>query len=466
MSSEFLDALAPLLDRLQGVVKSDPKLRHEIATLGRALANWAEPSGHREVSPAEPKPPVAAPTPQPILHPPGSDEQMGWMPQEPAIIAARCRMKGEAAKLLAKKYAGTFDEPQYQAAVTDLRSQAEKLPKCTLWMLDMLALSRSAVVWEDLVGGYTTAATAAELVQAVTEKNAAVEPDQVLLALNLAAEAQSLLFSAVIDTGNPRPDADQIQLYVTVRECATARSIYIHRYLRREDRVDPRTWPGLLKRVAAALEPMAGAKKQSAGAKKVLANLRFKLKKAMADGLDKYDEWPRVMELLDEATSAGVPPHNTEILDLLLPVIEELPEQVAIPTTVAAIVRELDKALATAPPGGRLSVAFTPDVADSLALLRSKGVVLIGGTLRSAEKKLLEQAFELSELAWLTGPDLEPHIAKPTTHAVLFAVRWSAVDFPEVQRLCTTHAKWLVRLPGGYHPNVVARQLLLQKAPK
>lgn len=456
MSSEFLDALSPLLDRLQARARSDPKLRQEIAALGRALLAWVD-----QPAASEPRS-VATP-------PPAGEEQLGWMPQEPAIIAARCRMKGEAAKLLAKKYGGQFDDAQFQAASAEVRAQAEKLPKCTLWMLDMLALSRSAVVWEDLAGGYTTAAAAAELVQAVTDKAAAADADQVLLALNLAAEAQSLLFSAVIDTGNPRPDADQIQLYVTVRECATARGIYIHRYLRREDRVDPRTWAGLLKRVTTALEPVAGAKKASAGSKKLLSNLRFKLKKATADGLDKYDEWPRVMELLDEALAAGVPANNTELLEMLLPVIEGIPDGVATPVAVMAVVRELDKALAA--PGERPAVPYTEDVARSLPFLKSRAAVLVGGLVRAADKRLLEQAFELSELSWLTGADshpaaLEPVIARPTTGVVLFAVRWATAEYPDVQRLCTTHAKWLVRLPGGYHPNHVARQILAQPAPK
>lgn len=462
MSSEFLDALAPLLDRLQARAKSDPKLRQEIATLGRALLNWVESPREPIASEGRPQPSVATP-------PASGEEQLGWMPQEPAIIAARCRMKGEAAKLLAKKYSGALDDLQFQSAVSELRSQAEKLPKCTLWMLDMLALSRAVVVWEDLVGGYTTAAAAADLVQAVTDKTTTADAEQVLLALNLAAEAQSLLFSAVIDTGNPRPDADQIQLYVTVRECATARGIYIHRYLRREDRVDPRTWAGLLKRITTALEPVATAKKQSVGSKKLLSNLRFKLKKAMTDGLDKYDEWARVMELLEEAMTSGLPANNTELLEMMLPIIEGLPDSVTVPVAAMAVVRELDKALAV--PGDRPTIPYTDDVAKSLPFLRSRAVVLVGGVVRAADKKLLEQAFEVSELSWLTGPDsaaaaLEPVIARPTTAVVMFAVRWATAEFPEVQRLCTTHAKWLVRLPGGYHPNMIARQILLQPAHK
>jgi hypothetical protein len=479
MSGDLLSALAPLLDRVQQLVQTDPKLRHEVATLGRALAGWSEAVPRPDVPAPDPPPPRPAAPPIPVnIHHPSpstviahavrraeeheSGDSLGWMPQEPAIIAARCRTKGEAARLVSKKYANLMDEGQYLSAVAEVRSHAEKLPKCTLWMLDMSALSRSSVVWEDLVGGYVTAADAAELLQLATDPAAKVEPDQMLLALNLAAEAQSLLFSAVIDTGNPRPDADQIQLYVTVRELATARNTYIHRYLRREDRVDPRTWPDLRKRIAAAAEPLGALKKQTSGAKKVLANLKFKLKKAAADGPERYDEWPRVMELLDEAVSTGIPANSPELRDGLLPVLDGIPEDVMVPVKAAAVLSEVDKFLAgqlIVPEGTRI---YSPDVPATAARLRGAKVVLIGGHVRPAEKLQLERALELAELRWVCGPDAEANIARPDVSLVLFAVRWATLDFPEVQRLCAAHAKRLVRLPAGYHPNAVAKQILQQ----
>ncbi|QEL17077.1 hypothetical protein [Limnoglobus roseus] len=486
MSSELLVALAPLLDRLQVLVKSDPKLRQEVFAVGHALCQWAEGVMRRESPSIESRPLVVPPpqsgTPLPFANPltprrvddtvtppPSGTDEAGWMPQEPAVIAARCRAKGEATKLLAKKYANAIDDAQFAKASVEVRAQADKLPKCTLWMLDMLSLTRAAVVWEDLVGGYTAAAMAAELVQAVTEPGTKIESDYVLQALNLAAEAQSLLFSAVIDTGNPRPDADQIQLYVTVRECAAARGVYIHRYLRREDRVDPRSWPGLLKRVSMALEPFTTSKRQSAAAKKVLANLRFKLKKAVADGFDRFDEWPRVMELLDEAITAGVEAANAELHEILLPVIDGLPDELPASASAVAVFREIDRALAKLTKLDFSAVPLTDDVITSRPHLHKQVVVVVGGQLRTLEKQFLEQTFEPTELAWVGGADLVPGttleslIARPATSLVMFASRWANVEFPEVQRLCTAHSKWLVRLPGGYHPNAVARQILRQQ---
>lgn len=495
MSAELLAALAPFLDRLQRTVQADPKLRLEVSALGKALVSWCDTVAEPKPTPAHaptpiiPLPPLApiaplppAPSygrrfedPAPTLPPPpitmtpppmhhGHDDQSGWMPQEPSIIAGRCRAKGDAAKLVGKRNTGAIDELHFANGSAEVRAQADKWPKCSLWMLDMASLSRAAPVWEDLAGGYQTAADAAEFLQIVTDPTSKADSEQMLAALNLAAEAQSLLFSAVIDTGNARPDADQIQLYVTVRELAAARGTYIHRYLRREDRVDPRTWPDLRKRIAAAMEPFTAFQKKAGNTKKILANLKFKLKKAIADGPEKYDEWPRVMELLDEAVGGGIAPSHPELREALLPVIDSLPEDVMVPVNVSAIVREIDRHLAATPTNGKPAreCHSIPEANE----LRGRSMVLVGGKIRDSERCEIVKAFGLTELIWIEPDrdllDAERAIANPDTVAVLFAVRWAGHDFPDIRRFSATYGKRLIRLPGGYSVDAIAAQLQSQ----
>ncbi len=489
MSAELLAALAPLLDRLHKIVQSDGKLRSEVAALGKALAAWGEPATEPKPepkpTPITPLPPIfptplppaptygkrfeeppAAPAPAPApatfhsvsVSGPHTEDGGGWMPQEPSVIAGRCRAKSEACKLIAKKIAGTYDDTQFATGMAEARAAADKWPKCSLWMLDMVSLSRAAAVWDDLAGGYLAAADAADCLQVVTDPAAKADPEQILAALNLAAEAQSLLFSAVIDTGNARPDADQIQLYVTVRELAAARNTYIHRYLRRDDRVDPRTWPDLRKRIAALLEPFLSFQKKAGNTKKVLANLKFKLKRAAAaENPDRFDEWPRVMELLDEAVGGGIAPSHPELRDALLPVVEVIPEDVMVPVPVAAIIRELDRHLAGATANGRPP---TPPIA--LEPLRGRSVVLIGGQIRPHDRDDWIRAFDLTALHWIEPErdllEVERAIADPDTAAVFYSVRWAGHAFADIRRLCAAYAKRLVRLPGSYSPQAVAAQ--------
>jgi hypothetical protein len=481
MSSELLTALAPFLERFRTQVHTDPRLKSELVALGRALIAFAEPHPRGEATyadspPAPTSPPSSSqqswPTPLPRRiedrdHSHHSEEQLGWMPQEPSIIAGRCRAKGAAAKLMWQRCSNAIDEQQFQSGILEVRAQAEKLPKCTLWMLD-LSLTRSAIVWEDLAGGYDTAADSAELLQLVTDPASKVESEQVLLALNLAAEAQSLLFSAVIDTGNPRPDADQIQLYVTVRELATARNTYIHRYLRREDRVDPRTWADLRKRITAANEPLGDFKKRSGNAKKLINNLRFKLKKA-ADGSARFDEWPRVMELLDEALASGIAITDCELRDTFLPFLDQLPEDLMIPASVGPMLREWDRYLCSNPPAS-LSEALSTDAHQLAARIKNRSIVVVGGLLRETERTAILRAFELSSVEWITLPDqaveLPKLLERPEVALILYSVRWSPGDsFAEVQRQCGAVRKPVVRLPGNYSPNAIAQEIVKQFRP-
>jgi hypothetical protein len=46
---------------------------------------------------------------------------------------------------------------------------------------------------------------------------------------------------------------------------------------------------------------------------------------------------------------------------------------------------------------------------------------------------------------------------------VLLAIRWSSHSYGEVRDFCEKHGKLFVRLPGGYNPNQVAHQILLQR---
>lgn len=489
MSAELLSTLAPFLDRLLRTIQTDPQLRQEVAALGKALTRWCELGPDPKLAPnpfsnlpisslphlatipgipsygkrfEDPTSSGTAATP----HAP-SEDQTGWMPQEPTVIAGRCRIKGEAAKLLGQRVGNLVDEPRYLQGVAELRTQAERFPKCALWMLDMASLSRVPAVWEELAGAYHTAAEAADFLQLITDPASKAGQDQIRSALNLAAEAQSLLFSAVIDTGNSRPDADQIQLYVTVRELAAARGIYIHRYLRREDRVDPKTWPDLRKRIALAMEPFAQFQKRTVNSKKILGNIKFKIKRALLDGPERYDEWPRVMELLDEAISFGIPPEHPEFREALLPVIEKLPEDVMVPVAVQSIVRELDRYLATVPMNGKVHSELLPSIpTERVSETRGQSAILIGGLRREQAFQEIFKGLEFAALRWIEPQrdlaDVERTIAIPETSLVIYSVRWSSHPFSDIRRICAAYGKRLIRLPGAYSATAILDQLASQ----
>ena len=96
--------------------------------------------------------------------------------------------------------------------------------------------------------------------------------------------------------------------------------------------------------------------------------------------------------------------------------------------------------------------------ADAVAMFRSRGPAV----------NALEKAFGLSNVDWIaTKPHesytgFESHIARPDVALVLLTIRFSSHSFSETQEYCRKYKKPLVRLPGGYNPNQVAKQIMSQ----
>ncbi|AMV39709.1 hypothetical protein [Planctomyces sp. SH-PL62] len=94
--------------------------------------------------------------------------------------------------------------------------------------------------------------------------------------------------------------------------------------------------------------------------------------------------------------------------------------------------------------------------------------MLIGGDRRSEAHASLRSALKLAELIWIETREhesierFEPSIARPDVALVILAIRWSSHAFGEVKSFCDEYGKPLLRLPGGYNPNQVARQILQQ----
>ena len=101
-------------------------------------------------------------------------------------------------------------------------------------------------------------------------------------------------------------------------------------------------------------------------------------------------------------------------------------------------------------------------------MLSGRKVFLLGGLRRPAAKEALERAFDLSELIWFETREhesvsgFEPYVAQSDVAVVLLAIRWSSHSYGEVKQFCEKYGKAFVRLPGGYNPNQVARQILQQ----
>ena len=178
-------------------------------------------------------------------------------------------------------------------------------------------------------------------------------------ALKLLAEAQSSLRQSLRNLRAP-DDADQLAVYEWLRATAASHRIFLKRFMRADDAADPSDWPGLLARI----ETAAGSRPQSQGQRAMLDDLRTRVSQIRRDFEGSSQDWQAVIQGVEHLLDAGVPPSNREVRDLLLPVIDELPEQDALPPGFRLVVREVDRYLATRQPA--LTTAAAPEPTDEV----------------------------------------------------------------------------------------------------
>ena len=323
--------------------------------------------------------------------------------------------------------------------------------------------------WEDLGGAFAVGAEAAELLAVLKELPEGLAERHRERVLYAVAESQALMWAGLLDV-HRRVDNDQVHLFVHVREEARQAQIYINRYLKREDRVSADAWPSLLSRIAVLKEQLGEARGKARTRDKGLTNLKYKLRKMGESPETAASEWPRVLELLDEVVTAGVPASNVDIRELLLPVLDTLPEDQEPGPNAERVFRAVNEYLATrpAPHLEEGTEEPAPEVRTVADLLRGREVVLIGGVERPTAARAIERAFGLSGVNWIsTRPHesvtiFEPAVARPETAVVLLAIRWASHSYGDVKDYCEKYGKPMVYLTGGYNPNQIAHQILAQ----
>jgi hypothetical protein len=199
--------------------------------------------------------------------------------------------------------------------------------------------------------------------------------------------------------------------------------------------------------------------------------IQYHLKRIQTEPQDEHKhDWRTIIDTIDKLVIDGLPPSNRELRDVLLPIIDEIPDDIELPKNVALVVREIDRFVSTRPPkpDPAANEAQTEDVRRARELLNGKAMVMIGGERRPLAADALTDALGLSELLWVetrehqTHAVFEPLVARDDVAAVILAIRWSSHGFGEVKEFCDKYGKPLVRLPAGYNPNQVAFHLLSQ----
>ena len=165
----------------------------------------------------------------------------------------------------------------------------------------------------------------------------------------------------------------------------------------------------------------------------------------------------------------GIPHSNTDLRELLLPIIDDMPDLGDLPSGFQRVLSEIDRFLASRPPPASEAVReLTDEVQQVAKLLKKKSIVIIGGDRRPHAHDALKSALGVEEVIWIETREhesiepFETYIARADVAVVILAIRWSSHAYGDVRAFCDKHDKPLVRLPGGYNPNQVAHQIMDQ----
>jgi hypothetical protein len=393
----------------------------------------------------------------------------GTLPENRAsdwgLLASRCRAKAEAARWAAERQRRVHERsvsPDEDAPDDpSMVEWSEMLTDAFYWAsTDDLSDTPDITLLDQVGGCFETVAEGLYLVQDASHRPGGLER-----ALPLLAEAQSALRRS-LGRLKVQEDPDQSEVFEKVRDAAARHRLFLKRFMRSDDPADPAGWPALLVKI----ETQAGSHLHSERQTILLDRLRSLCKTASGERTDGW--WPSILIALEELIGEGMPPSNREIRDLLLPLLDDLPEVQDMPLGPRLVLREIDRFLATRP-SPVTPVAFheqAASVREAARLLSGRSIVLIGGLRRPEAQRSLKSALGLVELVWVETKEhqsiapFEPIIARPEVALVLLAIRWSSHAFGEVRRYCDRHGKPLVRLPGGYSVNQVAAQILAQSS--
>jgi len=468
-------AIAGLLDRFLSLAAEDDRVRADLHTLAEALLAATEPprplpsiepSAADDARPAARAVPVeplreltlGKPRPTPSIEYPSGSTDSGT---ELVDLEDRCRRKAEAVRGVVARLNAGGDQADvgdpFDSRDPEIAAWADRLvsdPRVPPRPLDPAMLN-------DLAGCFDALAEALALARDVG--TGGVRRGLLERSLFLVAEGQSALRAAVLALGLPG-DPEQIRAFEWLRGMAARYQIYISKFMRADRMAEPSRWPDLLARVASV-----GGKDRPARVD-WLARVRPRVAR-IREGRGTDGDWREVAAELDRMVAAGGPPSNREVRDLLLPVVDDLPDRDDFPHGFRLVLREIDRFLATRPAAEEdpaESAAPTPAVREARRLLGGRSAVLIGGGRRRDAQRGLTEALGLKELVWLETREhqsisaFEAVVARPDVAVVLLAIRWSSHSFGDVKQFCDRHGKPLVRLPGGYNPNQVAAQILAQ----
>ncbi len=351
----------------------------------------------------------------------------------------------------------------------ELLAQSRQMRDCYVWPLDPYADLPSDELLERAALCYQNLARAAEYVQSV--RAARDEEAQVEQAYALLAEAQSAL-RALTRQLDLKDDVDQYEAFRWLRQRTEEDQVYVPRHMRLSDAADPANASDLQQRLEEASDAWNARRQAEERRERLMNRARFHARKLVGRaGEDNGGgDWQRLHDAIVELIDGGLKPSNVELREMLLPLVDAIPDQLGNDGRFQRVLQELDRYVASREVDRPTATGETlgDNVRQVREMLRGRVVLLIGGECRRETADRLERTFELAELRWIntreheSTSNFEAAVARAETALVVLAIRWSSHSYEEVADMCVRYGKPFVRLPSGYGANQLAYQVLQQ----
>jgi hypothetical protein len=473
----LLHTPAPGVDRTEATPTTAAMEESLVPEAAEALIEEVPPPG-----PANHEPPAGTSVPVTELQslvatfgrqPPPATPAVTYEVLESSVILKRVAIKRAAVLLALERAAQSRSgEPLTPRAhaFAALIKQAREQPNCYLWMCHGMHEKREPEEWRRVLNCFQALERALRLTEQVLHDT--TQEARLLPSLLLLAEAKSALISEGQSVFHI-DDADAIDTHEFL--CATGyeRRVFINRFMTAADPADPELVPALLDRIA-ELEYIVTQDAQERDQRRQLLNrVKYELKQAGGDMAESALHWQKVVEAVTALVKSGLPASHAGLRDLLLPTLENLPDEQTVPLSDAFrdVLRAIDihealrEQTADAP---AFPATVTPEVERAREALKDGTMVIIGGDCRQESRRAIMRAFQLKEVNWIetrpheTSTQFEPAVARPEVRAVLLAIRWSSHSYGDVKSYCDRHDKPLVRLPRGYGINQIAHEICQQ----
>lgn len=355
-------------------------------------------------------------------------------------------------------------KPEYDL----LKQRIGGLQPCFLWMLDQESASITRDDWASLEGCYRATA---EVLHCIAAYPARYEKEADLL--KLLGECQSAIRAAMTACGAfPRwTDLDQQAVFDWCRAEGQARHVF-NPFLALDSLANPNLHGGRLARIRKLRQELDATVANDRAIRRGLNTVKYH-RDQLSEGCENVEhQWRRIGEGIEAVLAAGMQPSSPELVELLVPIADDLPEYVYSREGTRRVLRYVDERVAVL----ERDETSEPTQAreDSKELMRVREamrgttMVLIGGEERRYSKELIEQEFELSELRWLTSREhgslapFLPAIQDEATKVVAIMIRWCGHSFEDLQEAAEAAGKIFVRLPRGYNPTQIAHEIIRQ----